>query len=76
LDLLKEFRQLPQGMTDEFGQNQLGIEGNSYRPMRVTLYRHGYVEDSGDRQRLKSGRYGAVWRITESGRQKLSEEGK
>lgn len=75
LDLLGEFRNCPQGMTDEFGQALLKIEGNSYRPMRVTLYKHGYVEDSGNRDRLKSGRFGAVWQITESGKQKLREEG-
>jgi hypothetical protein len=75
LDLLKEFRNQPQGMTDEFGQGHLKIEGNSYRLMRVTLYKHGYVEDSGDRQKLKSGRFGAVWRITGFGLDKLREEG-
>lgn len=75
LDLLAVFRSSPHGLSDEQGQTNLGIEGNSYRPMRVTLYKHGFVEDSGERQTLKSGRKGAVWKITESGLRKLQQEG-
>lgn len=75
LKLLARFRTAwPRGLTDEMGQYDLGIDGNSYRPMRVTLYKHGYVEDSGERQTLKSGRKGAVWKITNTGLDKLKEE--
>ena len=70
--LLAEFRL--RSMTDEGGQDSLGIEGNSYRPMRVTLYKHGFVEDSGQRQVLRSGRKAVVWTITNAGLSKLNQE--
>jgi hypothetical protein len=75
LILLKSFRdRCPNGATDEEGQTINGLEGNSYRPMRVTLYRHGYINDSNERRTLKSGRKGAVWKITATGLDKLREE--
>lgn len=75
LQLLQDFRdKWPAGITDEHGQIDLGIDGNSYRPMRVTLYKYGYISDSGERKTLKSGRKGAVWIITSSGLSKLKEE--
>jgi hypothetical protein len=76
LELLERFKNdWPDGITDEHAQISCNIDGNSYRPMRVTLYKHGYVEDSGDRRVLKSGRRGVVWKITDSGRNKLRAEG-
>jgi hypothetical protein len=75
LALLARFRTAwPRGLSDEQGQIELSIDGNSYRPMRVTLYKHGFVEDSGDRQVLKSGRKGVIWRITDAGLSKLNQE--
>ena len=75
LSVLARFRTAwPRGLSDEQGQIQMGIDGNSYRPIRVALYKHGYIEDSGDRQTLKSGRKGTIWKITQSGLNKLKEE--
>ena len=62
------------GVTDEEGQENTGIDGNSYRPMRVTLYRHGYIEDSGLTRKTKSGRNAVAWRVTLSGINKVQEK--
>jgi hypothetical protein len=61
------------GVTDEEGQANMELDGNSYRPMRVTLYKHGYIEDSGVTRKTKSGRSAVVWRVTESGINKVEE---
>lgn len=61
------------GVTDEEGQDNMSIDGNSYRPMRVTLYKHGYIEDSGVTRKTKSGRNAVVWTVTESGINKVQE---
>lgn len=49
------------GVTDEEGQETLGIPGNSYRPQRVKLVDDGWVYDSGLRRKTRSGSPAAVW---------------
>lgn len=61
------------GVTDEEGQATMSVDGNSYRPMRVTLYKHGYIEDSGMTRKTKAGRNAVAWRVTEAGINKLQE---
>lgn len=62
------------GMTDDEGQDIMEMDGNSYRPCRVTLARHGYINDYGVRRKTRSGRAAAVWCITSLGINKLKEE--
>jgi len=52
------------GLTDEQGQDILGISGNSYRPMRVALVRKGMMYASDERRKTKSGRNAIVWRAS------------
>jgi hypothetical protein len=59
------------GLTDEEGQDMLGIEGNSYRPCRVTLFDKGFVQDSGMRRKTKANKNAVVWMITTAGREHL-----
>ena len=59
------------GLTDEEGQYMLGIEGNSYRPCRVTLFDNGFVQDSGMRRKTKANKNAVVWMITTAGREHL-----
>lgn len=66
-ELLVNFTHELRGLTDEEGQEKYEIEGNSYRPMRVMLFRLGLVTDSGIRRRNRSGREAVVWAITELG---------
>jgi hypothetical protein len=61
------------GMTDEEGQYGLEIDGNSYRPARVTLAKHGLILDSGERRKTNSGRNAVVWEITHLGMSVLRE---
>lgn len=61
------------GMTDEEGQYGLEIDGNSYRPARVTLAKHGLILDSGERRKTHSGRNAVVWEITHLGMSVLKE---
>lgn len=56
------------GLTDEEGQASLDIDGNSYRPARVTLASKGLVIDSGLRRKTRSGRSAAVWTLTAKGK--------
>ena len=60
-----------QGMTDLEGQQQTKILGDSYRPMRVTLTKLGYLEDSGNTKPTESGRKAVIWTITDAGRRVL-----
>ena len=55
------------GLTDEEGQKILGMEGNSYRPCRVTLADKGFVKDTGNRRKTSHKRPAVVWAITERG---------
>jgi hypothetical protein len=60
-----------QAMTDLEGQRQTGTPGDSYRPMRVTLTKLGYLEDSGKTGLTDSGRKAVIWQITDAGRRIL-----
>jgi hypothetical protein len=63
------------GLTDEEGQALMRLEGNSYRPCRVTLADKGYVRDT-DLRRLTSHRKKAVvWGITPAGVAYLTDLG-
>lgn len=73
-ELLVNFTQETYGLTDQEGQDAYEIEGNSYRPMRVTLFKLGLVEDSGERRKNRSGRDAVVWAITELGRKVARKE--
>lgn len=61
------------GATDEEGQSLLDLSGDSYRPIRVTLTKHGLVADSGRRRPTTNGRSAVVWVITHKGADKLME---
>lgn len=50
-------------MTDEQMQDALGMNPSTQRPRRVELWQRGLVEDSGERDRTKSGRAAVVWRV-------------
>ena len=62
-----------QGMTDEEAQKAMGLEGNSYRPCRVTLADRGYVADTGGRRMTDHKKRAVVWAITQKGRDYLAE---
>lgn len=53
---------LPDGMTDEEGQEELGMSGNTYRPRRIELQEMGLVEDSRVTRLTRSRRDAVVWR--------------
>jgi hypothetical protein len=60
--LLEAFKNRPySGLTDEEGQILLGMEGNTYRPCRVTLMDRGWLEDSGQRRLTRFKRKAVVW---------------
>ena len=59
------------GLTDEAGQESLQIEGNSYRPCRVTLMDQGLVYDTGLRRKTKANRPAVVWDLTAKGRETI-----
>lgn len=59
------------GLTDEEAQRLMGMEGNSYRPCRVTLADKGYVWDTGERRKTAQNKRAMVWAITERGREYL-----
>lgn len=61
------------GLTDEQAQGLMGMEGNSYRPCRVTLADKGYVWDTGERRLTSRRRRAAVWAVTDRGREYLKE---
>lgn len=64
--VLKHLHSSADGVTDEEGQDQLGIPGNSYRPARVALARLGFVEKSGKTRKTHSGSSANVWVSTMS----------
>lgn len=72
LSVLKAILQQP--MTDEEAQVITGIEGNSYRPCRVSLMESGMVEDSGIRRKTRSQKYAVVWQITSLGKTHLKDQ--
>lgn len=52
---------LPDGLTDEEGQDLLRINGNTYRPRRVELEEAGLVKDSLTTRLTASKRKAVVW---------------
>ena len=63
------------GLTDEEGQSLMHMEGNSYRPCRVTLADRGYVYDTGIRRLTAHRKKAVVWAITSKGTEYLIEKG-
>jgi hypothetical protein len=63
----------PDGLTDEEGQHTIGMEGNSYRPCRVTLMDKGFVVDSGHRRKTHQRKDAVVWSVTPEGFLALEE---
>ena len=50
-----------EGVTDEEGQDTLGLAGNSYRPARGALVKLGFVMKSGGTRKTHSGSSANVW---------------
>ena len=71
LNLLARY---PMGLIDEEAQRIMGMEGNSYRPCRVTLADKGFVKDTGMRRKTSHKRPAVVWAITERGFLHLQSE--
>jgi hypothetical protein len=63
----------PNGLTDEEAQHTMGMEGNSYRPCRVTLMDRGFVVDSGTRRKTHQRKDAVVWSVTPEGYLALEE---
>jgi hypothetical protein len=66
-DVLLQLSRFPNGLTDEEGQQAAGMQGNSYRPCRVTLMDSGFVADSGNRRKTHQRRDAVVWSVTPEG---------
>lgn len=60
-------------VTDEQGQNNLGMSGNTYRPCRSTLVQDGLVYDTGKRAKTLARKDAVVWGVTEKGRRYIRE---
>lgn len=73
LKVLTLLFQHPVGLTDEEAQRLMDMEGNSYRPCRVTLADKGYVWDTGRRRLTSRRRRAAVWAITDRGQEYLEK---
>ena len=67
LDELAEY-----GATDEQGSDALGMDGNSYRPARVTLEKLGLVMKTNATRKTRSNRNAAIYRVTMSGQLEAS----
>ena len=65
--VLARLSQYPSGLTDEEAQNILGMQGNSYRPCRVTLMDKGLVYDTGKRRKTNQRKDAVVWAVTTTG---------
>ena len=63
------------GLTDEEGQSLMNLEGNSYRPCRVTLADKGFVHDTNLRRMTKSRKKATVWGISQAGIDYLTTQG-
>ena len=55
------------GLTDSEGCALLNMEGNTYRPRRVTLADRGLVYDTGGRRMTAHRKKAVVWAVTPSG---------
>jgi len=65
--VLARLSQYPSGLTDEEAQNILGMQGNSYRPCRVSLMDKGLVYDTGNRRKTNQRKDAVVWAVTDTG---------
>lgn len=72
-DVLVNLTKYPSGLTDEEAQNIMGMQGNSYRPCRVTLMDRGFVADSGDRRKTNQRKDAVVWSVTPDGYKSLEQ---
>jgi hypothetical protein len=72
-DVLLQLSRFPNGLTDEEGQIAAGMQGNSYRPCRVTLMDSGFVVDSGNRRKTHQRRDAVVWHVTPKGMSALKQ---
>ena len=54
------------GATDEEIQLGLGMNPSTQRPRRVELVEGGWIEDSGERRKTRSGRSAVVWTLKQS----------
>jgi len=72
-DVLVNLTKYPSGLTDEEAQNIMGMQGNSYRPCRVTLMDRGFVADSGERRKTKQRKEAVVWTVTLAGYKSLEK---
>ena len=70
-DVLVNLTKYPSGLTDEEAQNIMGMQGNSYRPCRVTLMDRGFVADTGDRRKTNHRKDAVVWTVTLAGYKSL-----
>jgi hypothetical protein len=70
-DVLVNLTKYPSGLTDEEAQNIMGMQGNSYRPCRVTLMDRGFVADTGDRRKTNQRKDAVVWSVTPDGYKSL-----
>lgn len=71
--VLVELCKYPNGLTDEEAQNIMGMQGNSYRPCRVTLMDRGFVVDTGHRRKTRQRKDAVVWSVTPEGYLALGE---
>ncbi len=72
-DVLLQLSRFPEGLTDEEGQQAAGMQGNSYRPCRVSLMDKGFVVDSGHRRKTHQRKDAVVWCVTPEGYLALEE---
>ena len=73
LRVLKAFAERKKfGFTDEEGGKHLFMDGNSYRPSRVTLEKLGLVIKTTATRKTKAGRHAAVYLITMNGQLEAS----
>jgi hypothetical protein len=72
-EVLVNFTKYPNGLTDEEAQNIMGMQGNSYRPCRVTLMDRGFVSDSGERRKTNQRKEAVVWAVTPDGYKSLEQ---
>lgn len=61
------------GMTDDEGQTALGMEGNTYRPARVTLEKRGLIMKTNVTRLTKHRRRAAVYLVTMLGKMELTQ---
>lgn len=51
-----------EGIIDEIGWEKVGMNPNSYRPCRISLYKKGLVVDSGNLGKTQAGRDAIKWK--------------